>query len=313
MEKDIKLTIIVLCYNHEKYLEEAINSIKKQKCNFNYEIIIGDDASTDNSQEVIKKLTKNMKNVTLVLRNKNIGGTNNLYDLYMKSKGEYIIVLESDDFWLSENKLQTQIDFLEKNPEYIGVSNKIRGIDLNGRITKDYPLWIKKDTNCELNDFLNNKYFSLTATMYKNIFLDLKNDKKFKKLFLTDRIVGDIIICIYLLNLGKIKVLNLPLSAYRIRNDKKESNYNSIRSGIQKCKDHIKILNAIDEYYNNKINLKKIYNNWLSQGLYFSIRNKNIKEYKKLKKSIKNNKYIHYHNWNFWKIFLETLYNKIKR
>ena len=115
-----------------------------------------------------------MKNVTLVLRNKNIGGTNNLYDLYMKSKGKYIIVLESDDYWLSETKLQTQIDFLDNNLEYIGVSNKIRGIDINGNIKKDYPLWIKKDIDCELDDFLNNKYFSLSATMYRNIFLDLK-------------------------------------------------------------------------------------------------------------------------------------------
>ena len=115
MEKELKLTIIVLCYNHEKYLEEAINSIKKQKCNFNYEIIIGDDASTDNSQAIIRKITKDMANVTLVLRKKNIGATNNLYDLYMRSKGKYIIVLESDDYWLNQDKLQTQMDFLENN------------------------------------------------------------------------------------------------------------------------------------------------------------------------------------------------------
>lgn len=307
-----KLSILILCYNHEKYFKEAYESILKQKVNFSYEIIVGDDCSTDNSQKIIRKLLSNKKDTTLILRKKNIGATRNLFDMFSKSQGEYLTILESDDYWINENKLQRQIDFLDNNKDYICVSNKVCGINIDKKQSKSYPLWVKNDTQTTMRDFLNNKYFSSSGSMYRNNFSTLMDNEKFKNLFFTDRIVGDLVLCNFLLDNGKVFILNDAMQAYRIRNIKGESNYNSLRSGLQKSIDHIKILNSLDKYYNNKYDFKKIYNVWLSQAKFYSIINKESRKYKEIVTTIPK-KYLNYFHFNCWKVYLSTIISKIKR
>lgn len=114
-------TLSILCttYNHEKYIGEAIESWLNQKTNFQTEIIIGDDCSTDDTVLVIKKYLKNHNNIKIIERIKNIGFINNFIDTYKQCNGKYIAICEGDDHWTENNKLQMQIDFLEKNKNYI--------------------------------------------------------------------------------------------------------------------------------------------------------------------------------------------------
>jgi len=113
---DIIVSVIVLTYNHENYIEIALDSIISQKTKFKYEIIVGDDNSSDNTASIIKKYYNQYPDrIVPVLREKNIGVYNNLQDLVNLAKGKYLAFNEGDDYWTDINKLQIQVNYLENN------------------------------------------------------------------------------------------------------------------------------------------------------------------------------------------------------
>lgn len=119
--KEIKVSICMLSFNHEKYIEQTLNSILNQKTEFGFEILIHDDASTDKSQEIIKKYQKNYPNIIkAILQEENQysqGIHPSTHYNYPRANLDYIAICEGDDCWLDEKKLQTQIKSLEENKE----------------------------------------------------------------------------------------------------------------------------------------------------------------------------------------------------
>ena len=99
---DIKLSIIVPTYNHERYIEECINSILMQEIDFSYEVLIGEDCSKDSTAQVLRRLEHKLpEEYTIFYREQNMGmgKTGNAWDLQCRAKGEYIITIEGDDFF----------------------------------------------------------------------------------------------------------------------------------------------------------------------------------------------------------------------
>lgn len=106
-------------YNHEKYIAQAIESALMQDTNFDYEIVIGEDCSTDRTREIVTGLQKKYPSkFRLLLHEKNLGMIPNFVQTLNACSGEYIAILEGDDYWTDPLKLQRQVDFLEANPEY---------------------------------------------------------------------------------------------------------------------------------------------------------------------------------------------------
>ena len=113
------VSIVCITYNHEKFISEAIDSFLMQETNFPFEIILGEDCSTDNTAEIVKKYTEEYPDIIKsVLRESNIGMNLNFKQSFEKSIGKYIALCEGDDYWTDPLKLQNQVDFLEKNEEY---------------------------------------------------------------------------------------------------------------------------------------------------------------------------------------------------
>ena len=115
----MKVSIIVPCYNFEEHIEQSILSAVSQKTNFEFEILVRDDMSTDTSQICIERVATFNKNVKYFKAEENLGAGNNIKFLTEQAKGEYIAYLDGDDYWTDINKLQNQIDFLDSNPDYI--------------------------------------------------------------------------------------------------------------------------------------------------------------------------------------------------
>ena len=125
------VSICCVTYNHGKYIKECIDSFLMQKTNFSFEIIIHDDASTDGTSDIVKEYAKKYpKIIRMILQKENQyekgmrGGLLFGYDPFVKNvlptaRGKYIALCEGDDYWTDPNKLQKQVDYLEKNPDKI--------------------------------------------------------------------------------------------------------------------------------------------------------------------------------------------------
>ena len=121
MQKN-NLLVSIFCptYNHSNYIEQCLNGIVMQKTNFQFEVIVQDDASTDNSQKIIKEFAEKYNFIVPVLHTKNIyskGGDLNEY-FFRNASGKYIAICEGDDYWTDPYKLQKQVDFLEANSDF---------------------------------------------------------------------------------------------------------------------------------------------------------------------------------------------------
>ena len=113
------LSVCVITYNHENYLERSLNSILSQNVDFAYEIIIAEDCSTDKTREIcIEYQEKYPGTIKLVLQPTNVGLIKNYVSLMNSASGKYIAICSGDDYWCDNLKLKKQIDFLENNLDY---------------------------------------------------------------------------------------------------------------------------------------------------------------------------------------------------
>jgi glycosyltransferase involved in cell wall biosynthesis len=116
---DIIVSVIMTSYNHEAHIAQAIEGVLMQQTSFGFELIIGDDCSTDNTADIISEYQRQHPYIIKAFLNKfNIGSIGNEIKLLSKVQGRYISFCEGDDFWTDPEKLQKQIDFLEINPDY---------------------------------------------------------------------------------------------------------------------------------------------------------------------------------------------------
>lgn len=107
-------------YNHGPYIKQCIEGVLMQKTNFPFEYIIGEDFSTDETREIVFEYARKFPNVIRVITaDYNVGSKANGRRCINACRGKYMAICEGDDYWIDPLKLQKQVDFLEKNPEYV--------------------------------------------------------------------------------------------------------------------------------------------------------------------------------------------------
>lgn len=111
----MKVSVIVLTYNSEATVRQALDSVLAQRCSFDYEIIAGDDASSDATPDILREYAAKYPNIRLLLAQKNQGLQGNYYDCLEASSGEYIADCAGDDRWLGDSRLQRMADILDNN------------------------------------------------------------------------------------------------------------------------------------------------------------------------------------------------------
>lgn len=132
------VSVIMISYNQEKYIRQAIESVFAQDVDFDIEIIIGDDASQDDTPNIIAELAEQDARLIPILREKNLGMNRNFIDIVNRATGKYLAVLEGDDFWLDINKLKKQVELLENNPDCNICYTNSRIIDENDEFMKNF-------------------------------------------------------------------------------------------------------------------------------------------------------------------------------
>jgi hypothetical protein len=114
------VSVVILTYNHAGYIDECLRSVYSQVTDFEFEVLIGDDCSTDQTQEKLKAWRDRYPAQTrLFLRDRNLGGGGcpNLEATFPECRGEFVALLEGDDYWTFEGKLQAQASVLRKFPD----------------------------------------------------------------------------------------------------------------------------------------------------------------------------------------------------
>ena len=119
MEKTVKVSVIMLAYNIENYIEIAIKGVLSQKTDYPVELIIGEDRSTDRTYEICKRYQEKYPELITVIRHeKNLGYQRNYMETYKHCRGEYVAVCDGDDYWFDRRKLQRATDFLDTHSQF---------------------------------------------------------------------------------------------------------------------------------------------------------------------------------------------------
>lgn len=155
----ILLSVCVRTHNQERFIREALDSVLRQHTQFPYEIIISDDASSDETVAILQEYQKRYQDkIRLLLQVSNIGGPENLKRVIEASNAKYVTCLDGDDFYTDDYKLQKQVDLLEAHPEYAACFHNTWSADKVGKL---YGLFNRPDFHAvhEAREFIKERWF----------------------------------------------------------------------------------------------------------------------------------------------------------
>ena len=214
MSEDL-ITIACPTYNHEEYIRQCLDSLLMQKTTFSFKILIHDDASTDSTPNIISDYHKRYPHIIIPIFqkiNQHSLGIKNASIILPMIKTKYIALCEGDDYWIDPFKLQKQVDFLEKNNDYIihsGSAKIIRDNLMTDEIIGAHDFTPK---TFQLEDFLHQNNLVTCTVLFRNIIN--KNDLDFFR----NVVFGDWYLYVLLLNKSQKKAYRSKdiLSVYRI-------------------------------------------------------------------------------------------------
>lgn len=217
----------MITYNHEKYIARALESILCQQTEYDYEVIIGEDCSTDRTREIISRYEAAFNGrLTLLSREKNLGMFKNVMDCLKHCSGKYIAFLEGDDYWIDGNKLQKQAEYMEQHKECIMTSHSWLVVNKEGEVvSKEHVL---EDTvTYTLRDYMTFELPGQASTwMVRNQLGAMMREYMplMKKYFW---IAPDRSITLILLLQGELHIMPNVMSAYRYVLEKDGQNWSS--------------------------------------------------------------------------------------
>lgn len=208
-QSEILISVIMITYNHDKFIRQAIEGVLNQKTRFSIELMIADDFSQDETQNIIRYYAMKYPEVIKpILRTSNLGPNPNWLDAYSKCSGKYVALCEGDDYWTDPNKLEKQVDFLEGNSEFILCYHKVSGVIIENKIT-----YLKRECNYSFNfyDSLQNKNGNNLSLVFKKCL-----DANLISFFISDLYIGDWPLECLLTLQGKGFYMNECMAHYRI-------------------------------------------------------------------------------------------------
>lgn len=209
------LTVCLITYNQAKYIPEAIDTILAQKVNFDWEIIIADDFSTDGTRDILFEYQKKHPDlINLILQDKNVGPATNWLDLLSKAKTEYVLYAEGDDYFVDPTKLQRQVDFLEEHRDFSMCFHPVKVVYEDGsRPEEIFPSREQRSGKkiLGLEDLFARNFAQTNSVMYRWRFAD----GNIKDVFPANVAPGDWFLHVLHAQTGKIGFIDRIMSVYR--------------------------------------------------------------------------------------------------
>src|SRR5699024_118323 len=246
--EDPVVSVCVQTYQHVDYIEDCLEGILMQETDFTYEILLGEDASTDGTREIcIKYAQKYPDKIRLFLheRENNItiaeqptGRFNFLYNLY-SAKGKYIALCEGDDYWTDPLKLQKQVGFLEGNTSYSGVYTNFSRCNENGKVLLNRVLTDGQPSFFDKNTVFKRHSSRTLTVMYRTIESVINALSNFN-----DHVNADRVLSVLMAQEGKIKYMDFVTGVYR-----RGSGYHSSMHPEEKRQNRLKLYLTFKSFF----------------------------------------------------------------
>lgn len=255
----MKVSVYCFAYNHEKFIRDTLEGFVNQITDFEYEVFVHEDASTDNTKKIIQEYESKYPEII-----KPIYQTVNQYSrgvnlvekyIFPKMSGEYVAICEGDDYWSDRYKLQKQVDFLDNHPEYgacvhntVVLDMDTHGVKLLNAALKPYDLDIKHVILEGSSDY------HTSAVMYRMEYAKVIYSADCPEFYHKPKNIEDYPLAIYLVLHGKVRYLPDVMSVYRYgtpgsftKSISKLALYLEVRRSV------IDMLKSVDEYTGYKL------------------------------------------------------------
>jgi glycosyltransferase involved in cell wall biosynthesis len=238
MESKPLVSVCMIAFNHERFIEEAIDGVLSQRVSFPIELVIGDDRSTDDTKRICEEYKKQHPFIRLLDRPHNLGMQRNFMETLRSCQGKYIALCEGDDFWTDPDKLEEQVAFLETHQDFAVCHHRVRILDESQRAKRALLSSRPATDVTTFEELARKQHIQTVSCVFRNKLFDFPEDF-FLSVYGTD----------YALNLlnayhGKIKFLDKVMGVYRIHDQGEWSGRPSIERStkavdtIRRCSEH---------------------------------------------------------------------------
>lgn len=239
----MKVSVLIITFNHVKYIAQAIEGALMQNTDFEYEIVIGDDCSTDGTGEVVDSFrARYPEKIVSLQRTNRLGPVPNFIRTLEACRGDYVAIVDGDDFWTSPQKLAKQVRFLDTHPNYALVFHNMLVMFEDGS-RNPYPFCPsdQKETTT-INDIIRHNYIGTATVMFRRNLVG-KLPKWMRELVFADW-------PLHILNsqYGKIGYLSEVMAVYRVHS----SGIFSQKSPVWQLEQSVKLYDYLEAYLEPK-------------------------------------------------------------
>lgn len=206
------VSVMMVTYNQEAYVRTALDSILAQEVNFEYEIVIGEDYSTDRTREIITEYQqRHGSKIRPLFHEKNLGVSRNWEFAMQQCRGTYIALLEGDDYWTNPHKLQKQADFLAAHADFSMCFHNARVVYEGGENPPASHLMTQaQQPEFTLDDITKNWHIATASVMYRRVLMPEL------PVWVHESVVVDLPLLATLASRGRVGFLNEEMSVYRV-------------------------------------------------------------------------------------------------
>jgi glycosyltransferase involved in cell wall biosynthesis len=212
MSSNPKLSVEMITFNHAEFIAKALDSVLMQRVHFEYEIVIGDDCSTDGTTEILRDYQRRWPDrIKPVFHATNVGMMRNAMDTLEGCSGEYIACLEGDDYWTEADKLQMQVDYLDQHGDCALCHHKVDHIAWpGGQNVREFPPLKYRAPQSHADSLARFNYIQTCSVIFRRKWMP-PLDAQFQELSL-----GDWPLCVLLSQRGWIGYMDRTMAHYRV-------------------------------------------------------------------------------------------------
>lgn len=204
----------MITYNHARFIRQSVQSVLCQETNFPFELVIGEDCSTDNTREIIAEIAARDSRVRLLPSVRNLGIVPNFARSYAECRGRYISMIDGDDYWTSPHKLQRQFDLLESRPEVALCCHCAEVIRHDAADPEKFEFLrpmrpFPTDATLDLTKLLEENFIATSSVLFRTVVKRIPD-------WMLDANLGDWPLFSLISLHGKIAYLAEPMGVYRI-------------------------------------------------------------------------------------------------